>query len=178
MGWGGQPDMSVQGERDADGNLTIEGYEQKKKQGGQPVGTAGEEWWKEQTRLYEKRVAERRNRAEVNTPEPNDETTSIAPPDTFAPFIREMQRRMTDRSLLGTSGRDRMFAGRAFSPQLSIRERVPLPPPNPIRDYMVSRGIKNTQSPALGQQGSSLQKKPINSGGKKTLGGFLGGGLG
>lgn len=161
MAWAGQPDMSVQGDRDADGNLTIEGYERLKKSGFKPIGTAGEDWWKLQTRLYEDRTWERKARSTVNIPDPTNETTGIAPPDTFQPFLREMQRRVSDRSLLSTSGRDRMMEGRQFSapaPTPAPVMRAPTLPQRTPNSRPDLHGQQNMASPGLGLFGGSLNK--------------------
>lgn len=86
-------------------------------------------------------------------PAAEDETTSIAPPDTFAPFIREMQRRTTERALLATSGRDRMMAGTPFSP--SIGKNKPL---TPLPGSTPSMGpTRKPGAPGLGGYGNNLR---------------------
>ncbi len=78
-----------------------------------------------------------------------DPTTSIAPPDTFAPFLREMQRRVTDRALLG--GRDRMFAGQSTTPTLGANTKL-TPTGNQVPIVPKLGG-----TPGLGMQGGGLR---------------------
>ena len=98
-----------------------------------------------ETGLSASMAAQRGDRSKVDVPDPADETTGIAPPDTFQPFLREMQRRVSDRSLLSTSGRDRMMKGRQFS--------APAPTPAPVmRAPTLPQRTQNSQSELYGQK--------------------------